>query len=355
MSADESPVGWWAPSLRDCADPASPRVFEIRLKPTAEARLDAHDLRCRIDTVSDTAIGYRLHMRCFRSDEDLRANAQAEPRQIVVDAIGPVTMRADGRRVYRCRSRPAAAIGAPRPPMTADAPPAAAQTVPALPLPDAPMRLASLAPEPAPAAPLIPAPIPVAPAPAAPAPATSVPAPDAPARVAALPPEPLPGADAPRLAPPPVPVALPALRRGKVVGYPGAQAAGTIVVDTAARLLYLVRGDGTAIRYRVAVGRPGTTWKGVQTVTAKQEWPQWTPTPEMRRSRPGLPRTVAGGPRNPLGARALYLGSTLYRIHGTTDPRSIGRAASAGCFRMLNEDVIELYRFVPVGTKVQVI
>ena len=172
-------------------------------------------------------------------------------------------------------------------------------------------------------------------------------------RMAALPSEPLPGIDAPRLAPPPVP--LPALRRGKVVGYPGAQGAGTIVVDTAARLLYLVRGDGTAIRYRVAVGRPGTTWKGVQTVTAKQEWPQWTPTPEMRRSRPGLPRTVAGGPRNPLGARALYLGSTLYRIHGTTDPRSIGRAASAGCFRMLNEDVIELYRFVPVGTKVQVI
>ncbi len=174
-------------------------------------------------------------------------------------------------------------------------------------------------------------------------------------RVAALPAEPLPGAEAPRLAPPPVPVPLPALRRGKVVAYPGAQSAGTIVVDTAARLLYLVRGDGTAVRYRVAVGRPGTTWKGMQTITAKQEWPQWTPTPEMRRSRPGLPRHVAGGPRNPLGARALYLGSTLYRIHGTTDPRSIGRAASAGCFRMLNDDVIELYRFVPVGTKVQVI
>ncbi|WP_336886940.1 L,D-transpeptidase [Methylobacterium sp. SyP6R] len=356
MSADESPAGWWAPSLRDCADPASPRAFEIRLKPAAEARLDAHDLRCRIDRVSDTAIGYRLHMRCFRSDEDLRTGTHAEARQIVVDAIGAVTMRADGRRVYRCRSRPAAAIGAPRQPVAAEAPPAGTPTVPALPLPEAPMRLASLAPEPPPSGPVAPAPI----APAAPSPAASAPAPETPMRVAApensmrvaaLPAEPLPGAEAPRLAPPPVP----ALRRGKVVAYPGAQSAGTIVVDTAARLLYLVRGDGTAVRYRVAVGRPGTTWKGMQTITAKQEWPQWTPTPEMRRSRPGLPRHVAGGPRNPLGARALYLGSTLYRIHGTTDPRSIGRAASAGCFRMLNDDVIELYRFVPVGTKVQVI
>lgn len=356
MGADESPAGWWAPTLRDCADPASPRAFEIRLKPAAEARLDAHDLRCRIDKLSDTAIGYRLHMRCFRSAEDLRADARAEPRQIVVDAIGPVTMRADGRRVYRCRSRPAAATDAPRSPLAAGE---GAATVPALPLPDAPMRLSALAPEPAPSHPLpapspaaapLPAPPPLAGAP----PAAPGPTPDAPARLAALSTEPLPAPPAPRLAPAP-PVALPALRRGKVVGYPGAQEAGTLVVDTAARLLYLVRGDGTAVRYRVAVGRPGTTWKGVQTVTAKQEWPQWTPTPEMRRSRPGLPRTVAGGPRNPLGARALYLGSTLYRIHGTTDPGSIGRAASAGCFRMLNEDVIELYRLVPVGTKVEVI
>jgi lipoprotein-anchoring transpeptidase ErfK/SrfK len=351
MSADESPAGWWAPTLRDCADPASPRAFEIRLKPAAEARLDAHDLRCRIDKVSDTAIGYRLHMRCFRSAADLRADANAEPRQIVVDAIGPVTMRADGQRVYRCRSRPAAANESVRSPVAAGEGPA---TVPALPLPDAPMRLSALAPEPAPSHPLAAAPLPASPLPVSPPLAAPGPAPDAPPRLAALPTEPLPVPPAPRLAPVP-PVALPALRRGKVVGYPGAQGAGTIVVDTSARLLYLVRGDGTAVRYRVAVGRPGTTWKGVQTVTAKQEWPQWTPTPEMRRSRPGLPRTVAGGPRNPLGARALYLGSTLYRIHGTTDPGSIGRAASAGCFRMLNEDVIELYRFVPVGTKVEVI
>nr|WP_177202346.1 L,D-transpeptidase [Methylobacterium sp. ap11] len=219
--------------------------------------------------------------------------------------------------------------------------------MPALPLPDAPIRLVSLAPE----APSVQAAAgPVVAIPAAPGPAA--------VRTAALPVEP--PAPAPRLVPPaapaPVaPVALPAVRRGRVIGFPGAQAPGTIVVDTAARFLYLVRGDGTAIRYRVAVGRPGTTWKGVETVTAKQEWPQWTPTPEMRRSRPGLPRHVVGGPHNPLGARALYLGSTLYRIHGTTNPRSIGRAASAGCFRMLNEDVIELYRFVPVGTKVQVI
>ncbi|WP_053081752.1 L,D-transpeptidase [Methylobacterium aquaticum] len=356
MSADESPAGWWAPTPRDCADPASPRAFEIRLTPAAEARLDAHDLRCRIDRVSDTAIGYRLHMRCVRSAEDLRANARAEPRQIVVDAIGTATMRADGQRVYRCRARPAAAAETPQSPVAGAI---LASVAPAPALPDAPMRLTSLAPEPdssphapAPAAPSGPAP--AVPPVAAIAPlAASAPMPGAPLRVAALPVDPLPDASAPPLAPPPV--ALPAVRRGKVVGYPGAQAPGTIVVDTAARLLFLVRGDGTAVRYRVAVGRPGTTWKGVQTVTAKQEWPQWTPTPEMRRSRPGLPRTVAGGPRNPLGARALYLGSTLYRIHGTTDPRSIGRAASAGCFRMLNEDVIELYRFVPVGTKVQVI
>ncbi|MFH6782295.1 L,D-transpeptidase [Methylobacterium sp. MA0201] len=312
MSPDESPVGWWAPSPADCADPASPRAFEIRLKPAAEARLDAHDLRCRIDKVSDTAIGYRLHMRCFRTVEDRRAETRAEPRQIVVDAIGPVTMRADGRRVYRCRSRPAAAVETPGAMAVGEAP----ATVPALPLPDAPMRLTALSPE-------------IVPGPPAPAPT----------RMAALPAEPPPALAgpvpaAPPAAPPilaPAPISLPAVRRGKVVGYPGAEAPGTIVVDTAARVLYLVRGDGTAIRYRVAVGRPGTGWKGVETVTAKQEWPQWTPTPEMRRSRPGLPRHVAGGPRNPLGARALYLGSSLYRIHGTTDPSSIGRAASAGC------------------------
>jgi lipoprotein-anchoring transpeptidase ErfK/SrfK len=329
MRADESPTGWWAPTLKECGDAASPRAFEIRLKPAADAMLEAHDLRCRIDKVSDTAIGYRLHMRCFRSDEDLRTGVNAEPRQIVVDAIGPVTMRADGQRVYRCRSRPAAAAETPRSTVAAD-PPAplpvmpVAPTVPALPLPAAPIRMAALPPDPLPVPPppgltppLIPVPVPV---PAA-----------------------------------PVPAALPTVKRGKVVGYPGSQAPGTIVVDTAQRHLYLVRGDGTAIRYRVAVGRPGASWRGVERVTAKQEWPQWTPTPEMRRSRPGLPRHVAGGPRNPLGARALYLGSSLYRIHGTTDPGSIGRAASSGCFRMLNEDVIELYRFVPVGTRVEVI
>lgn len=333
VSPDELPAGWWAPTLADCADPASPRAFEIRLKPAAEARLDAHDLRCRIDRVSDTAIGYRLHMHCARSAEELRSGGHSEPRQIVVDAIGPVTMRADGRRVYRCRSRHAAAVEPSR--RLADEVPA---TVPALPLPDAPMRLTALSPEALPAPPAA--------------------APEAPPRVAALPPEPLPPMPAPISPAPtlaPAPISLPSVRRGRVVGYPGAAAPGTIVVDTAARFLYLVRGDGTAIRYRVAVGRPGTTWKGVETVTAKQEWPQWTPTPEMRRSRPGLPRRVAGGPRNPLGARALYLGSSLYRIHGTTDPGSIGRAASAGCFRMLNDDVIELYRFVPVGTTVRVI
>lgn len=141
----------------------------------------------------------------------------------------------------------------------------------------------------------------------------------------------------------------------EIVSFSGTYRPGTIVINTAERRLYYVLPDGKAVRYGVGVGRPGFEWGGTQTITRKAEWPSWTPPSQMLKRRPDLPRFMPGGPENPMGARALYLGSTLYRIHGTTNPHSIGRAASAGCFRMLNEDVIELYRFVPVGTKVQVI
>ncbi|MHC2019989.1 L,D-transpeptidase [Methylobacterium sp. CM6247] len=156
---------------------------------------------------------------------------------------------------------------------------------------------------------------------------------------------------------PPVPLSAGptrAVTRGQIVAYAGGHAPGTIIVRTKERALYLVQGDGKAIRYRVAVGRPGAAWSGIETISDKQEWPNWTPTLDMRRRRPGL-RAMRGGPNNPLGARALYLGTSTYRIHGTTDPGSIGRAASSGCIRMLNSDVIELYERVHVGTRVQVL
>lgn len=146
-----------------------------------------------------------------------------------------------------------------------------------------------------------------------------------------------------------------AAARGQLVDYAGAQEPGTIVIDTRARYLYLVQASGRALRYAVAVGRPGKAWRGVETITAKREWPDWSPPPEMIRRRPGLARHVSGGPHNPLGARALYLGSSLYRIHGTTEPNSIGKAVSSGCIRMRNEDVIELYQRTPVGTRVEVL
>ncbi|SEG63728.1 L,D-transpeptidase catalytic domain [Methylobacterium sp. 190mf] len=149
--------------------------------------------------------------------------------------------------------------------------------------------------------------------------------------------------------------AIAAPHRGEIVDFKGTQPPGTIVVDSQARLLYLVQSGGKATRYHVAVGKPGAAWRGVEIVSEKRRWPDWTPTPDMRRRRPGLPSHVAGGPRNPLGARALYLGSSMYRIHGTTDPASIGRAASSGCIRMLNDDVIELFEQVPVGTRVEVL
>jgi lipoprotein-anchoring transpeptidase ErfK/SrfK len=141
----------------------------------------------------------------------------------------------------------------------------------------------------------------------------------------------------------------------QVVTYHGTEKAGTIIIDTPNRFLFLVQGDGTALRYGIGVGKPGFTWAGVKNITAKKEWPDWTPPPEMLQRRPDLPSWMAGGPENPLGARAMYLGSTLYRIHGSNEPWTIGQAVSSGCIRMRNEDVVDLYERVKVGTKVIVI
>lgn len=139
------------------------------------------------------------------------------------------------------------------------------------------------------------------------------------------------------------------------VTYPGNHAPGTIVIDTPNRFLYLVQGNGRAIRYGIGVGRPGFEWAGAKTITRKAEWPDWRPPAQMLKRRPDLPTFMAGGPNNPLGARAMYLGSSLYRIHGTNEPETIGRAVSSGCIRMVNEDVMDLYSRVKVGTRVIVI
>jgi lipoprotein-anchoring transpeptidase ErfK/SrfK len=141
----------------------------------------------------------------------------------------------------------------------------------------------------------------------------------------------------------------------QVVDYHGNEGAGTIVIDTPNKFLYLVQGDGKALRYGVGVGRPGFIWSGTKTISAKKEWPAWTPPPEMLARRPDLPRHMEGGPENPLGARAMYLGSSLYRIHGSNEPWTIGTNVSSGCIRMRNEDVIDLYGHVGVGTRVVVI
>ncbi|MCB1489310.1 MAG: L,D-transpeptidase [Bauldia sp.] len=137
-----------------------------------------------------------------------------------------------------------------------------------------------------------------------------------------------------------------------IVRYRGGEKPGTIVIDTGHRFLFLVLDGGRAKRYGVGVGRPGFEWAGTHTVTAKAEWPTWTPPEEMREREPGLPASMKGGPDNPLGARALYLGDTLYRIHGSNQPWTIGKAVSSGCIRMRNEDVVDLYERVPVGTRV---
>src|SRR6202040_760103 len=146
----------------------------------------------------------------------------------------------------------------------------------------------------------------------------------------------------------------PSLRR-QVVAYATSEAPGTIVIDTPHTYLYYVLGGGQAMRYGIGVGREGFTWSGTQTITKKSEWPDWTPPPEMIARQPYLPRHMAGGPGNPLGARAMYLGGTVYRIHGTNAPSSIGTHVSSGCIRLTNQDVTDLYSRVNVGTKVIVL
>ncbi|MBY0380974.1 MAG: L,D-transpeptidase [Xanthobacteraceae bacterium] len=140
-----------------------------------------------------------------------------------------------------------------------------------------------------------------------------------------------------------------------LVNFPSNYAPGNIVVNTRERRLYFVTAPGEALRYGIGVGRDGFRWGGVHRVTAKKEWPAWTPPSQMLRRRPDLPRHMEGGIENPLGARALYLGSTLYRIHGSNEPETIGQAVSSGCFRMVNDDVIDLYNRVRVGATVYVI
>jgi lipoprotein-anchoring transpeptidase ErfK/SrfK len=140
----------------------------------------------------------------------------------------------------------------------------------------------------------------------------------------------------------------------ELVSAPGGFSAGTIYISTSERRLYLVLSNGQAIRYGIGVGREGFGWSGSHRITAKREWPGWTPPAEMRARRPELPRYLPGGIENPLGARALYLGSTLYRIHGSNEPETIGHAVSSGCIRMTNEDVVDLYNRVHVGTMVVV-
>jgi lipoprotein-anchoring transpeptidase ErfK/SrfK len=138
----------------------------------------------------------------------------------------------------------------------------------------------------------------------------------------------------------------------ETIAYQNNEPAGTIIVDTRNRYLYYILGHDQAIRYSIAVGREGYSWAGVSTVSQKREWPDWTPTPAILRENPNLPRHVAGGYDNPLGARALYLGATLYRIHGTNEPWRIGSAVSSGCIRLSNNDIIDLYNRTKLGAKV---
>jgi lipoprotein-anchoring transpeptidase ErfK/SrfK len=141
----------------------------------------------------------------------------------------------------------------------------------------------------------------------------------------------------------------------ELVNFSGSYRPGTVVINTSERRLYLVTGPGQALRYGIGVGRIGFTWAGTTAVSQKREWPDWTPPSQMLRRRPDLPRHMVGGIENPLGARALYLGHSLYRIHGSNEPETIGQAVSSGCFRMTNEDVIDLYNRVPVGGRVVVL
>jgi lipoprotein-anchoring transpeptidase ErfK/SrfK len=163
--------------------------------------------------------------------------------------------------------------------------------------------------------------------------------------------QPSPQADEPDQAP----YDLPDKLKRQVVSYGGPESAGTVIIDTPHTYLYLVLGGGRAIRYGIGVGREGFTWSGVQQISKKSEWPDWYPPPEMIARQPYLPRFVGGGPGNPLGARAMYLGGTQYRIHGTNDPSSIGTHVSSGCIRMTNDDVVDLYSRVGLGARVVVL
>ena len=151
------------------------------------------------------------------------------------------------------------------------------------------------------------------------------------------------------------PVEMPARLKRQIVSYPTREAPGTVIIDTPNTYLYYVLGGGQALRYGIGVGRDGFTWSGIQSITRKAEWPDWTPPPEMIARQPYLPRHMAGGPGNPLGARAMYLGGTVYRIHGTNAPGTIGTRVSSGCIRLTNQDVADLYARVTVGTKVIVL
>src|SRR5581483_1739401 len=190
-------------------------------------------------------------------------------------------------------------------------------------------------------------------------------APPAAPQVAALPMQPQPlypvYAPAPAAPPPVVQASLPPSAapldsrfQKHTVAYNGDEKPGTIIVNTPEHFLYLVEEGHKALRYGIGVGRPGFTWAGVHHITAKREWPDWIPPDDMLQRRPDLPHFMAGGPDNPLGARALYIGSTLYRIHGSNEPWTIGQNVSSGCIRLRNEDVIDLYDRVKVGAKVVV-
>lgn len=147
----------------------------------------------------------------------------------------------------------------------------------------------------------------------------------------------------------------PQFKRGQIVNFASKQQPGSIVIVTRERALYYILGDGKAVKYKVATAKRGFEWAGSNEVSAKVKWPDWRPPAQMRKRRPDLPAFMAGGPENPLGARAIYLGSTIYRIHGTNEPGSIGKAASSGCIRMLNADVSELFQHVKMGAKVTVV
>jgi lipoprotein-anchoring transpeptidase ErfK/SrfK len=195
---------------------------------------------------------------------------------------------------------------------------------------------------------------PAAPAGATPVPPAAVgsvpsatPAPVPPSATAALPPE-----DQPEQG---TPAELPPNLRRQLVSFPTSEPAGTIIVDTPNTYLYLVLGHGKALRYGIGVGREGFTWSGTERISKMKEWPDWFPPAEMIERQPYLPRMMAGGPGNPLGARALYLGHTLYRIHGTNQPSTIGKTVSSGCIRLLNEDIEDLYSRVQVGSRVVVL